>query len=88
MKRPKLGLRDILGAANKDTAPSVSRTPATDETDDLQKQLDNAWRGAQNALAEWRSYPTRYYEAAWDEAVAKVRRLEARIPKHKATSGG
>lgn len=88
MKRPRLSLRDILAAANKNTASSISPTPATDETDDLQNQLDNARREAQNALAEWRSYPNPYYELAWVEAVKKVQRLEARIPKRRATSGG
>ena len=51
-------------------------------------QLGDARREAQNALAEWLRYPTPYYEAAWDEALDKVQRLEARIPKRKATSGG
>lgn len=88
MKRPKISFGDLLAAANKNAAPSSSRTPATNETDDLQKQLDDARREAQNALAEWRSYPTPYYEAAWNEALDKVQRLEARIPKRKATSGG
>ena len=88
MTRPRFSLRDILAAANKNTASSISRTPATDETDDLQKQLDNALREAQNALAEWRSYPNPYSERAWAEAVEKVQRLEARIPKRWDTSGG
>ena len=86
MTRPKFSLRDILAAADKNTASSISRTPATDETDDLPKQLDNARREAQNALAKWRSYPNPYYELAWVGAVKKVQRLEARIPKRKATS--
>ena len=77
MKRP----------ANKNAASSNSRTPATDETDDLQKQLDNVRREAQNAMAEWRRYPNAYYELAWVEAIAKVHLLEAKIPKRKATSG-
>lgn len=88
MKRPKLTFGDILAAAFKNTASSSLRTPATHETDDLQKQLDNARREAQNALAEWRSYPNPYDEKAWAEAVEKVHRLEAKIPKRKATSRG
>ena len=88
MKRPKISFGDLLAAAKKNLASSSSRTPATNETDDPQKQLDDARREARNALAEWRSYPTPYYEAAWNEALDKVQRLEARIPKRKATSGG
>lgn len=88
MKRSKCSFRGILAAANKNPASSISRTPAPDETDDLQKQLNKAQREAQNALAEWRSYPNQYYEDRWAEAVEKVRRLEARLPKRKATSGG
>ena len=87
MKRPKISFGDLLAAVNKNAASSSSRTPATNETNDLQKQLDDARREAQNALADWRSYETSYYEAAWDEAHAKLQRLEASIPKRKATSG-
>ena len=88
MKRPKGTFGDLLAAVTKNTASSNLRAPTTDEAGDLQTQLDNARREAQNALAEWRSYPTPYYEAAWNEAIAKVRSLEAKIPKRKATSGG
>jgi hypothetical protein len=88
MKHPKATFGDLLAAVAKNTASSSLRKPATDETGDLQKQLDDARREAQNALAEWRSYPTPYYEAEWTSAIAKVRSLEAKIPKRKATSGG
>lgn len=88
MKRPKLAFGDILAAAKKNLASSRSRTPVTDEPDDLQKQLDNARREAQNALGEWCSYQTEYYEGAWLDAVAKVRQLESLRPKRKATSRG
>ena len=88
MKRPKGTFGDLLAAVTENTASSSLRTPTTDETGDLQTQLDNARREAQNALAEWRSYPTPYYESEWNEAIAKVRNLEARIPKRRATSGG
>ena len=88
MKRPKISFGDLLAAANKNAASSSSRTPATNETDDLQKQLGDARREAQNALTEWLRYPTPYYGAAWNEALDKVQHLEARIPKRKATSGG
>lgn len=86
MKRPNLSF-GVLAAAKKNLASSRSRTPATNKTDDLQEQLADARREAQSALAEWRSYPTQYYEEAWLKAVAKVRQLEAGIPKRKATSG-
>lgn len=68
MKRPKLNVGDLLAAAKENTASSRSRI-------DPQEQLDDARREAQKALAEWRSYETRYYEEAWLGAVAKVRRL-------------
>lgn len=93
MKRVRLTLRDVLAAAlaTKDTASSSSASPQTGEADDqtlIQKQLAEARREAQNALAEWRSYPTPYYEAVWNAAIAKIQRLEARIPKRKAASRG
>ena len=88
MKRlSKFSLVDLLAAINKNRASSRSRTPATNETDDLQKQLADAQREAQTALAEWRRYPNPYYELAWAEAIDKVRRLEARVLKRKATFG-
>jgi len=67
---------------------SGSRTPATNETDDFQKRLADAQKETQNALAEWRRYPNPYYELAWTEAIDKVKRLEARLLKRKATFGG
>jgi hypothetical protein len=79
---------DLLAAINRSTASSSSPTPATNETGDLQKQLADAQKQAQNALGEWRRYPNAYYELAWVEATEKVRRLEARLPKRQATSGG
>jgi len=60
---------------------------ASDRPAIIEKQLADARKEAQNALDEWRSYPTQYYENAWAEATAKVQRLEARIPKRKAASG-
>ena len=68
-------------------AASTERTESDDEAL-IQQQLAEAQREAQNALAEWRSYSTPYYEAAWIEAVAKVQRLEATLPKRKAASAG
>lgn len=68
MKRPNLSF-GVLAAAKKNLASSRSRTPATNKTDDLQEQLADARREAQSALAEWRSYPTQYYEEAWLKAV-------------------
>lgn len=92
MKRVRLTLRDVLAAAlaTTDTASSNSRIPVTDEAGDqvlIQKQLAEAHREAQNALAEWRQYPTSYYELEWAKAIDKVQRLEASIPKRKAASG-
>lgn len=43
---------------------------------------------AQNAPGEWRSYPNGHYEDAWAEASAKIQRLEAKIARRKAASGG
>ena len=88
MKRPKLSFGDLLAIAKRNLASSRLSTPVLDETDDLQEELADARREARNALAEWRSYETPYYEAAWSEALDKVQRLEARIPKRKAMSGG
>ena len=68
MKRPKLSFGGHLATAKKNTASSRSRI-------DPERQLDDARRDAQKALAEWRSYETQYYEEAWRGAVAKVRRL-------------
>ena len=67
--------------------------PVTDEADDetvsddiesLQKKLADAQKEVQNAMGEFRSWGSRYYEEAWMEAVVKVKRLEARISKRKA----
>jgi acyl-CoA synthetase (AMP-forming)/AMP-acid ligase II len=89
MKRlSEFSFGDLLAAINKDRASSSPRTPATSETDNLQKQLADAQKEAQNALAEWRRYPSPYYELAWAEASDKVKRLEARLLKRKATLGG
>lgn len=91
MKRPKLSLGDLLAgrSATKDPASSNSPIPATNETEEqVQKQLADAREEARNALAEWLRYPTPYYEKAWTEAIEKVQRLEARIPKRKAMFGG
>jgi hypothetical protein len=79
---------DLLAAINKKRASSSSRAPAPNETEDPQKQLADAQTEAQNALAEWRRYPNSYYELAWAEAIDKVKRLEARLLKRKATFGG
>ena len=68
-------------------ADSSNRSAADDEAL-LQQQLAEARSEAQNALAEWRSYQTPYYESVWHEAIAKVQRLEAALPKRKATSAG
>jgi len=81
----------------KDAAFSWLRIPApdkadiqtaSDDQDLIQKQLADARKEAQEALAEWRRYPTPYYETMWKEAIAKFERLEARTPKRKATFGG
>jgi hypothetical protein len=89
MKRlSEFSFGDLLAAINKNRASSSSRTPATNETDDPQKQLADAQKEAQNALAEWRRYPNPYHELAWAEAIDKVKRLEARLLKRKATFGG
>ena len=53
---------------------------------DLRKQLADARLAEQNALAEFRLWETPYYEKTWAEALEKVRRLEAKIPKRKAHS--
>ena len=90
MKRFSEFFGDLLAATNNITASSSSRTPATDEArtpatdeadgaDDIQKQLANAQREAQKAFGEWRSYENDYYELLWEEAVGKVKCLEARI---------
>ena len=88
-QRPRFSFGDPPAAASakKNTASSNSGAQLTDEAD-IQNQLADARKEAQNALAEWRSYPNPYYELTWAEAVAKVQRLEARIPKRKTTSGG
>jgi len=73
-----------MAETNKNTASSSSQTPATDEADgadDIQKQLADAQREAQKAFGEWRSYENDYYELLWEEAVGKVKCLEARIRK-------
>ena len=89
MKRlSEFSFGDLLAAINKNVSSLSSRTPATNETDDPQKQLADAQKEAQNALAEWRRYPSPYYEREWVEAIDKVKRLEAMLPKRKATFGG
>ena len=91
MKRPRFSFGDLLAgsSATKNPASSNSRVSPANETDDqVQKQLADAREEAQNALAEWRRYQTSYYERAWAEALEKVHRLEARLPKRKATFGG
>lgn len=81
----------------KDTAFSWLRIPVpdkadvqppSDDQDLIQKQLADTRKEEQEAMAEWRRYSTPYYEAVWNVAIAKVQRLEARIPKRKATFGG
>ena len=84
-RRHEFSFGDLQAATNKNAASSSSRPAATDEAD-LQKQLADAQKEAQDALAEWRSYPNPYYELAWAEAVDKVKRLEASILKRKAAS--
>jgi len=58
----------------------------SDDAEPIQKQLADALMEEQNALAEFRRWQTPYYEKAWAEAIDKVRRLEAKIPKRKAHS--
>ena len=84
-RRSKFRFGDILAATNKNAASSNSLPAATDEGD-LQGQLADAQKEAQDAMAEWRRYPIRHYELAWIEAVDKVKRLEARLLKRKAAS--
>ena len=84
-RRSKFRFGDLLAATNKNAASSSSRPAATDEAD-LQRQLADAQKEAQDAMAEWRRYPVSHYELAWAEAVDKVKRLEARLLKRKAAS--
>lgn len=67
--------------------------PVADEADDetvsddiesLQKKLADAQKEVQNAMGEFRSWGTDYYEKTWMQAVVKVKRLEAKILKRKA----
>jgi len=58
----------------------------SDDSESIQKELADAQKEAQNAMGEFRSWGTRYYELAWLEAVDKVKRLEAKIQKRKAHS--
>lgn len=98
MKRLRFSLGDLLAAAlGAKNTPSLSlRIPVTDDADVgtasddpalIQEQLANARSEEDNALAEWRRYPTPYYEAMWNEAIRKVQRLEAKLTKRKAASG-
>jgi len=64
---------------------SKDRT-VSDDRESIQKQLADAQKEAQNAMGEFRSWGTRYYEEAWLEAVERVKRLEAKIPKKRAHS--
>jgi phosphoenolpyruvate carboxylase len=64
---------------------STDRT-VSDDSESIQEQLAAAQKEAQNAMGEFRSWGTRYYELAWLEAVEKVKRLEAKIPKKRARS--
>lgn len=78
MKRlSEFSFGELLSSINKNRSSSSSRTPTTNQTEDLQKQLADAQKEAQNALAEWRRYPNHYYELAWAEAIDKVKRLLA-----------
>ena len=47
------------------------------EESNLQKQLADARKAEQDALAEFRRWETSYYEQAWAAAIKKVARLEA-----------
>ena len=58
----------------------------SDDSESIQKQLADAQKEVQNAMREFRSWGTPYYEQAWLDAVEKVRRLEAKVPKQKAHS--
>jgi hypothetical protein len=61
----------------------VKRAKVNSETASIQKQLADAQKEAQNAMGEFRSWGTPYYELVWLEAVGKVRRLERQISRRK-----
>jgi len=58
----------------------------SDDSESIEKRLTDAQKEVQNAMREFRSWGTPYYEQAWLDAVEKVRRLEAKIPKKRAHS--
>ena len=64
---------------------SKDRT-VSDDSESIQKQLADAQKEVQNAMREFRSWGTPYYEQAWLDAVEKLKRLEAKIPKKRAHS--
>jgi hypothetical protein len=55
----------------------------SDDIESIQKQLDEAQMEARNASAEFQRWGTTYYGIMWDEAVEKVKLLEAKIAKQR-----
>jgi len=58
----------------------------SDDSESIQKQLADARLEEQKAMADFRRWETSYYGQVWAEAIEKVKRLEAKIPKQKAHS--